>query len=51
MALFDEYKTVHEVFGYNIPGENKGFADTPVDYVLDFDLYCFTTECQSRVFA
>lgn len=52
MCLYDQYRNVHEVFGYNLIHTNKGFADNfKADYVLDFDLDCFTTECQSKVFA
>lgn len=40
------------MFGYNLPNGNRGFAENyKADYVLDFDLDCFTTECQSKIFA
>lgn len=51
-ALLDENKVIHEIFGYNISDENEGFSiGTTPDYVLDFDLDCFTTECESKTFA
>ena len=35
MFLYDQNRTVHEVFGYNLLHANKGFADNFItDYVL-----------------
>lgn len=50
MALYDVKADIHRIFGYNIKGE-KGLATKFQDYILDFDLDCFTTECQDKVFA
>lgn len=50
MALYDENADIHRIFGYNIR-EKEGFAEKHQDFVLDFDLDCFTVECQGKVFA
>ncbi len=45
MALYQENKDLHEIFGYNLIGE-ESFSDDFQEFVLDFDLDCFTTNCQ-----
>ena len=50
MALYQENKDLHEIFGYNLIGE-EGFSDDFQEFVLDFDLDCFTTNCQDKVYA
>lgn len=51
MVLYEQNRIVHEIFGYNLQGEHSGFSVLVPDYVLDFDLDCFTTKCQSKTFA
>lgn len=48
---YNDFKIVRDVLGYNLPGTQDGFADTETNYVLDFDLDCFTADCQGRTFA
>lgn len=50
MALYQENKDLHEIFGYNLIG-GEGFSDDFQEFVLDFDLDCFTTNCQDKVYA
>ena len=50
MALYQENKDLHEIFGYNLIG-GEGFSDDFQEFVLDFDLDCFTTNCQNKVYA
>lgn len=50
MALYQENKDLHEIFGYNLIGE-ESFSDDFQEFVLDFDLDCFTTNCQDKVYA
>lgn len=50
MALYRENKDLHEIFGYNLIGREGFYADYQ-DFVLDFDLDCFTTDCQNKVYA
>lgn len=50
MVLYDRNVDIHRIFGYNMRGE-EGFASKYQEYVLDFDLDCFTATCQNKVFA
>lgn len=50
MALYQENKDIHEIFGYNLIG-SENFSNDYQNFVLDFDLDCFTTDCQNKVYA
>ena len=48
------YKKVRDIFEYNQPpcGRYNKFSDKVTHpFVLDFDLDCFTTECENKTFA
>ncbi len=51
IAQYEDFKTVHEVFGYKVLGEDNSAENRDANLVLDFDLDCFTTECQNVLFA
>ena len=50
MALYQENKDLHKIFGYNLI-RGEGFSDDFQEFVLDFDLDCFTTNSQDKVYA
>ena len=48
------YESVREIFEYNQPSfgrYDKFSKDVTKPFILDFDLDCFTTECENRIFA
>ena len=42
---------LRQIFNYNLPGETDGFSEVESNYVLDFDLDCFTTHCVNQLYA
>ncbi|MCD7714486.1 MAG: UPF0489 family protein [Prevotella sp.] len=50
-ARYEDFKIVRDMLGYNLPGEGECFAERDTDFVLDFDLDCFTTKCQGERYA
>lgn len=48
---YEDSRIVRDILNYNIPGKTNGFSNVNTNFVLDFDLDCFTTECHGWIFA
>lgn len=45
------YRDVRSIFGYNVSQCNDCFEPNTPPFVLDFDLDCFTTQCEEKTYA